>query len=924
MKKKFTNLCRRSTRSRFGSMLFAGLLFAGAMAQAQQTYTFTNAAATGSLGPSQAQVNTAYLATNLNGAVTVNSVGVQSWTVPQTMGYRITALGAQGGVSWGLGASMAGDFTLTAGTVLRIVVGQQGGSNNSSHGSGGGGSFVAITGATVPLVVAGGGGGRGANSTAVQAFSNGTVVTAGGSPGGGFAPGGTNGGGGGAGSATTGGTQTTPGGNSAGSDWASGGGGFYTDGGACNAGNTPGGRNFLTSNSVGGNTSTSGGLAPGGFGGGGGCGDRGAGAGGYSGGGAGTNNSDGGGGGGSFNAGINQTNSSGVNTGHGRVIIQELCFISLTASGTNSLAPSLCAGNSLTLSTNATTYTWSTGNSTNNNIVVSPTSTQIYSVVGTSSNNCAASNIITVTVNGSVPSLAIANPSANICLGRTVSVTATGAITYTWTGGITNGVPFTPNATTIYTVSGQNGCGISTATTAINVAPLPVTALTTSTLLCQGYPATLTAQSAVNGYSWQPTAGTGSLVVVAPFSNTIYTVTASDGTCSGTATVGIQTQTTPTIATSASNGTICQGLSTNLSATGAGIGGTYSWSPGGGTGSSISVAPSTNSLYTVVGTNSLGCAASAQQIVLVNSAPILSISPASAVVCAGTPVALNASGGTNYVWTGGPSTAGFTVTPTATAIYTVSAQSTTNQCIGTKTVQVQAVVPNVSVSSNTAVCIGGSVTLTASGATTYSWNGTPIASGILAVTPATTSNYVLVARTTSLNINCLSSFTVTVTVNALPTVSATSTKSLTCRNQTNTLTATGASTYSWSNNTTGNTTTVNPSTTTFYTVTGTDANGCSNSTIFQAKVSNCAGITDVNAKALVAVYPNPNNGDFTISTSTDMELRVINTIGQEVAAVKLTDANAHQVKLTGLSAGVYFVTGNNGSEQVLEKIVIDK
>ena len=891
--------------------------------QAQQTFTFTNAAATGINGPTQTQINAAYLATNLNGAVTVNSVGVQSWTVPQTMGYRITAVGAQGGVSWGLGASMAGDFTLTAGTVLRIVVGQQGSSNNNSHGSGGGGSFVAITGATVPLVVAGGGGGRGASSTVVQAFSNGTVVTAGGSPSGGFAPGGTNGGGGGAGSSTTGGTQTTPGGNSAGSDWASGGGGFYTDGGACNAGNTPGGRNFLTSNSVGGNASTSGGVAPGGFGGGGGCGDRGAGAGGYSGGGAGTGNADGGGGGGSFNAGLNQTNASGVNSGHGRVIIQELCFISLTASSTNSLAPSLCAGNSLTLTTNATSYTWSTGNSTTNAIVVSPTSTQIYSVIGTSSNNCTAANVITVTVNGTVPALSIANPSANICLGRTVSLTATGAISYSWTGGITNGVPFSPNATNVYTVSGQNGCGISTATTSIVVAPLPVTALTTSTLLCQGYPATLTAQSAVTGYSWQPSAGNGSLVVVAPFSNTIYTVTASDGTCSGTATVGIQTQTTPTITASVNNLTICSGQSTTLSATGAGTGGTYSWTPG-GSGASIVVSPTLNSNYSVIGTNSLGCAASAQQIVLVTTAPLLSITPSGPIVCAGSTVALLANGGTNYVWTGGPSTAGFTVTPNATTIYTVSAQSTTNQCIGTKTVQVQAVVPNVSVSSNTAICIGGSVALTASGATTYSWNGTQVGSGILAVTPATTTNYVLVARTSSLNINCLSSFTVTVTVNALPTVSATSTKSLTCKNQTNTLTATGATTYSWSNNTTGNTTTVNPSTSTFYTVTGTDANGCSSAVIFQAKVSNCAGITDVKANSVVAVYPNPNTGDFMISASTDMELRVINTIGQEVAVVKLTDANAHQVKLTGLAAGVYFLTGNNGTEQVLEKIVIDK
>eukprot|EP01038_Epipyxis_sp_PR26KG_P017756 gene17756-24752_t len=381
MEKKFTLLRRAFSTCRSGSLLVAGMFFAWNIGSAQQTYTFTNAGATGAFGPTQTQINTSYAATSLAGAVTVNTAGVQSWTVPQTMGYRITAVGAQGGVSWGLGASMAGDFTLTAGTVLNIVVGQQGGSGNSSHGSGGGGSFVSINTATVPLVVAGGGGGRGASAGAVQSNSHGTIVTAGQTPATGAAPGGVNGGGGAAGASTTGGNGTTPGGNSPSSDWASGGGGYYSNGGACNTGNTPGGRAFLVTNAVGGNASTSGGIAPGGFGGGGGCGDRGAGGGGYSGGGAGTNNSDGGGGGGSFNAGINQVNTSGVNSGNGRVIIQQLCFISLTASGTNSLSPSLCAGNSISLTTNATTFTWSTGNTVNNTIAVSPGATQVYSVI---------------------------------------------------------------------------------------------------------------------------------------------------------------------------------------------------------------------------------------------------------------------------------------------------------------------------------------------------------------------------------------------------------------------------------------------------------------------------------------------------------------------------------------------------------------
>ena len=76
----------------FGKMLFLGIIltiFSGA-SNAQTTYTFTPCGATGSVGPSQTQVNSAYLSTNLNGSVTIptSSPGVQTFTIP---------LGAGGG-----------------------------------------------------------------------------------------------------------------------------------------------------------------------------------------------------------------------------------------------------------------------------------------------------------------------------------------------------------------------------------------------------------------------------------------------------------------------------------------------------------------------------------------------------------------------------------------------------------------------------------------------------------------------------------------------------------------------------------------------------------------------------------------------------------------------------------------------------------
>ena len=68
----------------------------------------------------------------------------------------------------GMGAEIGGEFNLTAGTTLQIVVGQQGvGQSSGSNGGGGGGSFV-VDDSDSPMLVAGGGGG-----TRVGAAQNG-------------------------------------------------------------------------------------------------------------------------------------------------------------------------------------------------------------------------------------------------------------------------------------------------------------------------------------------------------------------------------------------------------------------------------------------------------------------------------------------------------------------------------------------------------------------------------------------------------------------------------------------------------------------------------------------------------------------------------------------------------------------------------
>ena len=123
------------------------------------SFVFTNAGATGREGPTQAQVDANYTGTNLENSVTINTRGIQEWTVPTDGNYTIEAFGASGGSYGGYGAHMVGTFSLSANELVHIAVGQKGvqNSNYNESAGGGGGSFVVKNGSA--LLVAGGGAG---------------------------------------------------------------------------------------------------------------------------------------------------------------------------------------------------------------------------------------------------------------------------------------------------------------------------------------------------------------------------------------------------------------------------------------------------------------------------------------------------------------------------------------------------------------------------------------------------------------------------------------------------------------------------------------------------------------------------------------------------------------------------------------------
>lgn len=131
----------------------------------------------------------------------------------------------------------------------------------------------------------------------------------------------------------------------------------------------------------------------------------------------------------------------------------------------------ICSGNSTTLnagsSTPGLTYSWSPVSSTSQSVVVSPTTTTLYQCVGTNSTTgCKGTGFINITVNPK-PTIGISSNTANVCVGSTAVLTATGGASYTWSPGSATGssVIVSPTVNTTYTVTGTSSLGCTNTNT---------------------------------------------------------------------------------------------------------------------------------------------------------------------------------------------------------------------------------------------------------------------------------------------------------------------------------------------------------------------------------------------------------------------------------------------------------------------------
>src|SRR5690554_316808 len=179
----------------------------------------------------------------------------------------------------------------------------------------------------------------------------------------------------------------------------------------------------------------------------------------------------------------------------------------------------------------------------------------------------------------------------------------------------------------------------------------------------------------------------------------------------------------------------------------------------------------------------------------------------------------------DYSWSNGSSQITQNVSPAQSTEYIVTTTDRYN-CQTENTVYVDLFpISNLNAGEDENICINDNVTITATGMSAYNWDNGLGAGASHLVSPTVTTTYTVSG--TDVN-GCIDADEITVHVNPLPIVASSNDIEI-CMNESTTISASGAQTYSWDTGLgSGENHVVNPTTNTTYTVTGTDNNGCVN------------------------------------------------------------------------------------------------
>jgi gliding motility-associated-like protein len=408
--------------------------------------------------------------------------------------------------------------------------------------------------------------------------------------------------------------------------------------------------------------------------------------------------------------------------------------------------PSSCINDTVHFSTitNASNFTWNFGHSasgaSNTSNLANPI--HVYNSAGNFSINLVAQNYCgstsftsPITVQ-SGPSVSLTNDTT-ICKGNSISLNASGGTNYQWSGAINataSSVLVSPLVNSTYLVKASNGsCFGPIDSVTVSVAVQPLISLAGDSVSCNSGPVQLIA-NCPSGQTFHWSSGissTNDTILISTGFPAYISAYAFDGICNSMLdSIWVDTLSSPTLSvnflpSSCINDTVHFSASTNAS--------NFTWNFG----HSASGASNTSNLanpihvYNSAGNYSINLVAqnycgsmSYTSPITVQVGPQVQV-PNDTTICKGQSVNLIASGGTNYVWTGAISSnvSSVLVTPLVPSTYIVKASNGT--CFGIPdTIVVNPIdKPIVLVSGIDTVCNSELITLTATGASTYFWNG---------------------------------------------------------------------------------------------------------------------------------------------------------------------------------------------------------
>jgi len=583
------------------------------------------------------------------------------------------------------------------------------------------------------------------------------------------------------------------------------------------------------------------------------------------------------------------------------------------------------------------------------------------------------------------------------CVNNTAGLNASASVgTLNWydvsTGGVSLGTGSsftTPLLTTIgpdtFWVAAENGgCSSPRVPIYVNVAGAVTVNLGADTTLC-GTSFALDAGNPGSSYLWS--SGQGTQVVNITTSGTYSVTLINPIGCLGSDVITVNLLTPPSYSLGADT-TSCSS-SVTLDA-GSGYN-SYSWSTGSTTQNTTVLVNDTVGV-TVVDAN--GCVLNDTIIVSLSPAPSVNIGP-DITQCGGSVVLDAGNPGALYFWSNSTSSQTTTVTTSGTYFVNVLTQA---GCSGLDTVNITINnQPVVNLGADTSICLTSVILDAGNPGCTYLWSNSStsqivtVGTGVFSVTVTDPSG-------------CVDGDTISVTTNVPPVVSVSQDTSI-CNGGTATLNAYGASTYLWSNNATGASVAVSPTTNTAYYVTGTDVNGCQASDVvivtmlpnanaqFTASVSGATvnlsnlstgaasyswnfgdsspvnnsaspshtytangtytitltvigacgtdtytqivtisevGVQDVDIANSLSIFPNPNNGQFTVSfefaEQKDVRIELADVSGRIISSTEHKNVQTYKQQLgsESLANGVYFVRIATQDGVITRKIVVQK